>query len=146
VSVEGGIRGDQRRLVCSNCGKVFFAWHPDELPGQIKCYFCKYEFADEACLRIRSRAQSRSAAPPIPLPPSTPPPNQPCINAVVFIPRRNTANHTDCRRVQGFAFPRLNIGSATGWYRDERVEPRIQRELGLMTQRLFLSLAIDLAH
>jgi hypothetical protein len=52
LSVEGGIRGNQRRLVCPKCGKVFFAWRPDELPGQkIKCYFCRFEFADEAALR-----------------------------------------------------------------------------------------------
>jgi len=52
LSVEGGIRGNQRRLVCPKCGKVFFAWRPDELPGQkIKCYFCRFEFADDAALR-----------------------------------------------------------------------------------------------
>ncbi|HEY6065407.1 MAG TPA: hypothetical protein VIY96_04590, partial [Thermoanaerobaculia bacterium] len=49
---EGGIRGNQRRLVCPKCGKVFFAWRPDDLPGQkIKCYFCRHEFADEAAMR-----------------------------------------------------------------------------------------------
>ena len=52
MSIEGGIRGNQQRLVCPNCGKVFFAWRPDDLPGQkVKCYFCKHEFADEAALR-----------------------------------------------------------------------------------------------
>ena len=52
LSVEGGIRGNQQRLVCPKCGKVFFAWRPDEAPGQkIKCYFCRFEFADEAALR-----------------------------------------------------------------------------------------------
>lgn len=52
MSVEGGIRGNQRRLVCPNCGKVFFAWRPDEQQGQkIKCYFCRFEFADEAAQR-----------------------------------------------------------------------------------------------
>ena len=52
MSIEGGIRGNQRRLVCPKCGQVFFAWRPDELPGQkIKCYFCRFEFADEAAQR-----------------------------------------------------------------------------------------------
>ena len=52
MSIEGGIRGNQQRLVCPKCGKVFFAWRPDELPGQkIKCYFCRFEFADEAAQR-----------------------------------------------------------------------------------------------
>lgn len=52
MSIEGGIRGNQQRLVCPNCGKVFFAWRPDEIPGQkIKCYFCRFEFADEAAQR-----------------------------------------------------------------------------------------------
>jgi hypothetical protein len=52
LSIEGGIRGNQQRLVCPKCGKVFFAWRPDELPGQkIKCYFCRFEFADEAAQR-----------------------------------------------------------------------------------------------
>ena len=63
MSIEGGIRGDQQRLVCPNCKKVFFAWRPDDLPGQkIKCYFCRFEFADEAALR----------QPPAPIP--APPP------------------------------------------------------------------------
>lgn len=52
MSIEGGIPGNQQRLICPNCGKVFFAWRPDDLPGQkVKCYFCKHEFADEAALR-----------------------------------------------------------------------------------------------
>jgi hypothetical protein len=52
LSIEGGIPGNQHRLVCPNCGKIFFAWRPDDLPGQkVKCYFCKHEFADEAALR-----------------------------------------------------------------------------------------------
>jgi hypothetical protein len=59
LSIEGGVRGNQRRLVCPNCGKVFFAWRPDELLGQkVKCYFCRHEFADEAAMR----------QPPTPLP------------------------------------------------------------------------------
>jgi hypothetical protein len=63
LSIEGGVRGNQRRLVCPNCGKVFFAWRPDELPGQkVKCYFCRHEFADEAAMR------------PVPTPLPPPPP------------------------------------------------------------------------
>jgi hypothetical protein len=63
LSIEGGVRGNQRRLVCPNCGKVFFAWRPDELPGQkVKCYFCRHEFADEAAMR------------PVPTPLPAPPP------------------------------------------------------------------------
>src|SRR6185295_14306293 len=64
LSIEGGIPGNQQRLVCPNCGKVFFAWRPDDLPGQkVKCYFCKHEFADEAALRPV----------PVPMPAATPP-------------------------------------------------------------------------
>jgi hypothetical protein len=52
VSIEGGVPGNQQRLVCPKCGKVFFAWRPDEGPAQkIKCYFCRHEFADEAAQR-----------------------------------------------------------------------------------------------
>jgi predicted nucleic acid-binding Zn-ribbon protein len=52
LSIEGGIPGNQQRLVCPNCGKAFFAWRPDEAPAQkIKCYFCRHEFADEAAMR-----------------------------------------------------------------------------------------------
>jgi hypothetical protein len=62
LSIEGGIPGNQQRLVCPNCGKVFFAWRPDDLPGQkVKCYFCKHEFADEAALR---------PPPPVPIAPA----------------------------------------------------------------------------
>ena len=67
MSIEGGIPGNQQRLVCPNCGKVFFAWRPDDLPGQkVKCYFCKHEFADDAALR---------PPPPVPIAPQveTPP-------------------------------------------------------------------------
>jgi hypothetical protein len=65
LSIEGGIPGHQQRLVCPNCGKVFFAWRPDELPGQkVKCYFCKHEFADDAALR---------PPPPVPIAAEKPP-------------------------------------------------------------------------
>jgi hypothetical protein len=70
LSIEGGIPGNQQRLVCPNCGKVFFAWRPDDLPGQkVKCYFCKHEFADEAALRppppapIAAATETPAAAP-----------------------------------------------------------------------------------
>jgi hypothetical protein len=75
LSIEGGIRGNQRRLVCPNCGKVFFAWRPDELPGQkIKCYFCRHEFADDAAMR----------EPPTPLP--VPEPAAPAAEAPTATP------------------------------------------------------------
>jgi hypothetical protein len=54
VSVEGGIPGRQQRLICPQCGKVFFAWRPDTQPSvKVKCYFCKHEFEDEAARRPR---------------------------------------------------------------------------------------------
>ncbi len=54
MSIEGGIRGNQQRLVCPRCGKVFFAWRPDEGPAaKVKCYFCRFEFEDEAARRPR---------------------------------------------------------------------------------------------
>ena len=64
MSIEGGIPGNQQRLVCPNCGKVFFAWRPDDLPGQkVKCYFCKHEFADDAALRPPPPAPIAAATP-----------------------------------------------------------------------------------
>jgi hypothetical protein len=69
LSIEGGIPGNQQRLVCPKCGKIFFAWRPDDLPGQkVKCYFCKHEFADEAALR---------PTPPTPIAVAPPPPVEP---------------------------------------------------------------------
>jgi hypothetical protein len=74
MSVEGGIRGQQRRLVCPKCGKVFFAWRPDEGPAaKVKCYFCRHEFEDEAALRPRPEA-------PKPEPPAAPPGNAPAVS------------------------------------------------------------------
>jgi hypothetical protein len=71
LSIEGGVRGYQQRLVCPNCGKVFFAWRPDDLPGQkIKCYFCRHEFADEAAMR-QPPAPPPSPAPTAPAPSPT---------------------------------------------------------------------------
>ena len=46
------MKGTQRRLECPKCGKAFFAWRPDELPGApVKCYFCGNQFQDEAARR-----------------------------------------------------------------------------------------------
>ncbi len=60
--------GTQRRIVCVNCGKVFFAWRPDTAPGaKIKCYFCKKEMEDEVAKRPRP-------APPAPAPAPAPTP------------------------------------------------------------------------
>ena len=57
----------QQRIVCVNCGKVFFAWRPDTVPGaKIKCYFCKKEMEDEAAKRPRPEppaAPAPAAAP-----------------------------------------------------------------------------------
>jgi hypothetical protein len=79
LSIEGGIPGNQQRLVCPNCGKVFFAWRPDDAPGQkIKCYFCRHEFADEAAMReppvpLPTPAPAAPAPAPTSTPPETPP-------------------------------------------------------------------------
>jgi len=81
LSVEGGIRGEQRRFVCIHCGKIFFAWRPDTAPGsKIKCYFCKKEMEDEASKRPPAAAAapapaastaSTAAAPVVPETPSS---------------------------------------------------------------------------
>lgn len=64
MSVEGGIPGRQQRLVCPHCGKVFFAWRPDERPGaKVKCYFCRHEFEDEAARRASAGPESPAAEP-----------------------------------------------------------------------------------
>ena len=77
MSIEGGMKGAQRRLVCPNCGRVFFAWRPDELPAvKIKCYFCRHEFADEAARRPSplppGEGQGEGLAAPSPDDPKTP--------------------------------------------------------------------------
>ena len=69
MSIEGGIKGNQKKLTCPKCGKVFTAWRPDTAPGvKVKCYFCKFEFEDEA---------SKRARPEPPAPPATPPSTAP---------------------------------------------------------------------
>jgi hypothetical protein len=53
-------------LECPKCGKAFFAWRPDELPGvSVKCYFCGNQFEDEA-------ARRKPIAPPAPAAASEP--------------------------------------------------------------------------
>ncbi|HEY3124953.1 MAG TPA: hypothetical protein VGK70_12950 [Thermoanaerobaculia bacterium] len=59
--------GTQRRIVCVNCGKVFFAWRPDTAPGaKIKCYFCKKEMEDEVAKRPRPEPLPTPAPAPTP--------------------------------------------------------------------------------
>lgn len=79
MSIEGGISGHQQRLVCPNCGKIFFAWRPDELPGQkIKCYFCRHEFADEAAMRpVPTPIGSAAPTAPAPSAAAIPAPSEP---------------------------------------------------------------------
>jgi len=61
------MKGTQRRLTCPKCGKTFFAWRPDELPGAlVKCYFCGNQFEDEA-------AKRKPIAPPAPETPAAKP-------------------------------------------------------------------------
>ena len=68
MSIEGGIKGDQRKITCPKCGKVFTAWRPDTAPGaKVKCYFCKTEVEDDASRRP-------PAAPPAAAPAAAPAP------------------------------------------------------------------------
>ncbi len=61
------MKGTQHRLQCPKCGKGFFAWRPDELPGApVKCYFCGTQFEDDAAKR----------KPPAPPAAPTPPPTE----------------------------------------------------------------------
>jgi hypothetical protein len=86
LSIEGGIPGNQQRLVCPKCGKIFFAWRPDDLPGQkVKCYFCKHEFADEAALR---------PPPPVPIAVATESAAEPAASAEVATPAEPAAAAT----------------------------------------------------
>jgi hypothetical protein len=66
------MKGTQQRMVCPSCGKVFFAWRPDELPGaKVKCYFCGNTFEDEAAKRPPIAAPATPAAEtPAPAPPA----------------------------------------------------------------------------
>jgi hypothetical protein len=73
VSVEGGIRGNQQKLTCPNCKKVFTAWRPDTAPGvKVKCYFCKTEVEDDAARRPRPEPTPAPAPAPAATPAPTP--------------------------------------------------------------------------
>ena len=73
MSVEGGIVGNQQKLTCPNCGKVFTAWRPDTAPGvKVKCYFCKTEVEDEASRRVRPEPPPAAAPPAAAAPPVAP--------------------------------------------------------------------------
>jgi len=61
------MKGTQRRLQCPKCGKAFFAWRPDELPGAaVKCYFCGNQFEDEAAKRVPAPPPAAPGAAPTP--------------------------------------------------------------------------------
>ena len=73
------MKGTQRRLTCPKCGKGFFAWRPDDLPGApVKCYFCGNQFEDEAARRKPAEpAVPAPAAPAAPAIPAAPAPEKP---------------------------------------------------------------------
>jgi Zn ribbon nucleic-acid-binding protein len=63
------MKGTQRRMVCPQCGKAFFAWRPDDVPGAlVKCYFCGHQFEDEAARRKPAAAEPA----PVPAPAEKP--------------------------------------------------------------------------
>jgi hypothetical protein len=72
------MKGTQHRMVCPSCGKVFFAWRPDDLPGaKVKCYFCGNTFEDEAAKRppiVAPTAAAAGAPAPAPAPDAAPTP------------------------------------------------------------------------
>ncbi|MEP6769311.1 MAG: hypothetical protein ABJC61_11615 [Acidobacteriota bacterium] len=71
MSVEGGIKGTQHKIVCPKCGKTFTAWRPDTEPGvKVKCYFCKTEVEDEPARRVRPAVAPPEAAAPVPSDPA----------------------------------------------------------------------------
>ena len=75
MSVEGGIQGNQQKLTCPNCKKVFTAWRPDTAPGvKVKCYFCKTEVEDDAARRPRPEPAPAATPAPEPAAPPTPAP------------------------------------------------------------------------
>jgi len=77
MSIEGGIKGDQKKITCPKCGKVFTAWRPDTAPGaKVKCYFCKTEVEDDASRRPPAAppAAAPAAAPAPPAPAASEPP------------------------------------------------------------------------
>ena len=77
------MKGTQQRMVCPSCGKVFFAWRPDELPGaKVKCYFCGTTFEDEAAKRppLPAPAPATPAAAASATPADAPPAGEPAAN------------------------------------------------------------------
>jgi hypothetical protein len=69
------MKGTQRRLQCPKCGKGFFAWRPDELPGApVKCYFCGTQFEDDAAKRKPAASPVAAPTPPAQEVAPTPPP------------------------------------------------------------------------
>jgi DNA-directed RNA polymerase subunit RPC12/RpoP len=57
------MKGTQRRLQCPKCGKAFFSWRPEDLPGApVKCYFCGTQFEDEAAKRKPAPAPAAQGA------------------------------------------------------------------------------------
>jgi hypothetical protein len=74
------VKGTQHRMECPKCGKVFFSWRPDVLPGALaKCYFCGNQFEDEAARRKPPEpppapAAAAGAEPPKAEPPKAEPP------------------------------------------------------------------------
>ena len=72
MSIEGGIPGNQAKITCPNCRKVFTAWRPDTAPAvKVKCYFCKTEVEDEAARRAPIAAPAEPAEPAVPVEPTT---------------------------------------------------------------------------
>jgi hypothetical protein len=56
------VKGTQHRLECPRCGKAFFSWRPDDLPGvPVKCYFCGNQFQDDAAKRAPLPAPAAAA-------------------------------------------------------------------------------------
>jgi len=65
------VKGTQKRMECPKCGKAFFAWRPDDLPGAlVKCYFCGNQFEDEAARRKPAAPATPPAAPAAPAEPA----------------------------------------------------------------------------
>ncbi len=74
MSVEGGIKGTQHKIVCPKCGKTFTAWRPDTEPAvKVKCYFCKTEVEDEPARRVRAAPPPPETVAPVPSDPAPAP-------------------------------------------------------------------------
>jgi hypothetical protein len=73
MSTEGGMKGNQHKITCPNCKRVFTAWRPDTAPAvKVKCYYCKTEVEDEAAKRPPVAALA-PAAPAVAVVPAEPP-------------------------------------------------------------------------